>query len=87
MQYDEWYHYSNFIILCHVILSRSTAYSATQNHPFRSRFLRSIEFDSSDKEDTNLSKHDQGTKTIEKNSSTDVTDVEKKVNADNPVKR
>ena len=66
---------------------RSTTYSATQNHPFRSRFLRSIEFDSSDKEDTNLSKDVQGTKTIEKNSSTDATNVENEMNADNPVKR
>ena len=86
MQYESHY-YSSFIISCHVIISRSTAYSATQNHPFRSRFLRSIEFDSSDKEDTNPSKDVQGTKTIDKNSSTDETNVENKVNADNPVKR
>ena len=86
MQY-EWCYYSNFIISCHVILNRSTAYSATQNHPFRSRFLRSREYDLSDKEDIDLSKDVRGTKTIEKNSSTDETNVENKINADNSVKR
>ena len=75
------------IILIHAIFDRSTGYSATQNHPFRSRFLRSIEFDSSDKEDNNLSKDIQGTKNTTINSSPDATKVEDKANNDNPAKR
>ena len=48
--------------------------------------MRSREYDSSDKEDINPSKDVQGTKTIDKNSSTDETNVENKITADNSVK-
>ena len=65
------------------ILSFRNAYSATRNHPFRSRFLRTREYDSSENEDVESQNTNEATNKHKNESSSETKNEEKEIPKEN----
>ena len=70
-----------FIIL--IYHKYRTAYSAPRNHPFRSRFLRTREYDSSENEDVDVQNKNEQSSKHENKTSSDVKNENKETSKEN----
>ena len=65
------------------ILSFRNAYSATRNHPFRSRFLRTREYDSSENEDVESQNTNEATNQHKIENSSETKNEDKEISKEN----
>ena len=70
-------YYFDWTVPLYFILSFRNAYSATRNHPFRSRFLRTREYESSENEDNDTQNKNEQRSRHENKASSDVEKQEK----------
>ena len=71
------------VLPLYFILSFRNAYSATRNHPFRSRFLRTREYDSSENEDVESPNTNEATNKYKNENSSETKHDDKEVSKEN----
>ena len=74
----------DFAVHLYFILSFRNAYSATRNHPFRSRFLRTREYDSSENEDVESQNTNEATNKHKNENSSEAKNEDNEISKEIP---
>ena len=80
---NQNYYYCDWTVPLYFILSFRNAYSATRNHPFRSRFLRTREYDSSENEDVESQNTNEATNKHKNEDSSETKNEGKEISKEN----